>query len=102
MGERAKGEKAHAPFEDCSTCHRPHAGPQPKLLTEPVQQLCAGCHDAKAATFQKAHVAIDPARINCVSCHTPHTSKSAKLFKKNEHPPFAARQCDGCHVTGKN
>jgi hypothetical protein len=40
--------------------------------------------------------------VNCVSCHTPHTSKNVKLFKKNEHPPFAARQCDACHATGKN
>jgi len=45
---------------------------------------------------------MDPARLACVGCHTPHTAKTDKLFKKNVHPPFAAKQCDGCHVTGKD
>jgi predicted CXXCH cytochrome family protein len=101
MGLRAKDEKAHAPFEGCLDCHKPHAAPQPQLLGEPAGKLCEQCHEGKDAGFQKGHLAIDPAKMTCTSCHTPHTSKSAKLFKKNVHPPFAAKQCDACHAGGK-
>ncbi|HET8734530.1 MAG TPA: cytochrome c3 family protein, partial [Anaeromyxobacteraceae bacterium] len=94
-------DKVHAPYEGCDSCHKPHASAQPRLLAEPVRQLCEGCHDTKSEGARKAHLAIDPAKMDCVSCHTPHVSKSDKMFKKNVHPPFAARQCDACHQAEK-
>ena len=50
--------------------------------------------------FTTAHLGIDPKVVRCVSCHDPHASKDAKLFKANQHAPFAARQCDACHLVG--
>jgi hypothetical protein len=36
--------------------------------------------------------------MNCVGCHSPHTSKDPKLFKEQVHAPFAGRSCEECHV----
>ena len=57
--------------------------------------------DAKAGKFSKAHLGVDPGSIDCVSCHSPHSSKDPAMFRRTVHPPFAARQCDACHLPEK-
>jgi len=101
LKERIATEKAHPPVDDCLTCHAPHHSAQPKLATQPLGELCGNCHDAKEKGFQKAHLAIEPAAIDCMSCHDPHASKDPKFFKAKVHAPFAARECEACHVTEK-
>jgi predicted CXXCH cytochrome family protein len=66
----------------------------------PLSELCGQCHDASDKGFSTAHLGIDAKAVHCVSCHDPHASKDAKLFKATQHPPFAARQCDACHLVG--
>ncbi len=44
---------------------------------------------------------LAPGTIHCMSCHEPHASKDPKFFKASVHPPFAARDCDTCHVVPK-
>jgi predicted CXXCH cytochrome family protein len=101
MKDRLAKEKAHPPVEDCLACHRPHASREVKLAAQPVSELCGQCHDDKAPSFGAAHLGIDARSVNCVSCHDPHASKDPKLFKATVHPPFAARQCDACHLADK-
>jgi predicted CXXCH cytochrome family protein len=95
--DRMAAGKMHPPADDCLTCHQPHTSAEPKLVGQPVRELCWQCHDAKDAAFGTAHLGIDPQTLTCMKCHDPHASKDAKLFKSVLHPPFAARQCDACH-----
>ena len=39
----------HPPVKDgmCTTCHNPHDSAEPKLLTQPVKDLCTSCHPDK-------------------------------------------------------
>jgi predicted CXXCH cytochrome family protein len=98
---RQEKEKSHRPAQrDCGKCHGPHASSNRFLLDQPLQALCGECHDLKGAPFTKAHLGISPTAMSCTSCHDPHTSKDPKFFKENVHPPFAARSCDECHITG--
>jgi predicted CXXCH cytochrome family protein len=101
LKDKLTSEKAHQPADDCLTCHKPHASTEARLVTQPVNDLCGQCHDAKAKEFGVAHLSIDPARINCISCHNPHASKDPKFLKANLHAPFAARECDACHLAEK-
>ena len=54
-----------------------------------------------AAQGCEAHLGLDAGVIHCMSCHDPHASKDPKFFKAQIHPPFAARDCDSCHVVSK-
>ena len=101
IGERMKTETVHPPAaRDCVRCHAPHSAAEKTLLARPPQKLCGDCHDLKGAAFTTAHLGIDPAAMHCVACHAPHSSKDPKLFREQQHPPFAARACDECHVVG--
>jgi predicted CXXCH cytochrome family protein len=93
-------QKVHSPANDCLTCHRPHSGSQAHLADQVTGEMCAQCHDVADKAFVAGHLGIDPKRIECTSCHTPHASKDPKLFKKVVHAPFAGRSCDACHTAG--
>jgi len=93
----------HTPLEqgECSGCHKPHAAEEKPLLAQPLQPLCGECHEPDSASFNKAHISINAADINCVNCHEPHSSKDPKFFKEILHAPFAAKTCDPCHIVEK-
>ena len=93
--------KTHSPAENCLTCHAPHHSAQARLAVQPLHEMCSQCHELGDKAFTTAHLGIAPKDINCVSCHDPHASQDPMLFKKTVHAPFAARQCDACHVTDK-
>ena len=40
---------AHSPVKNgmCTTCHSAHASDEPKLLTQPLKDLCLSCHPDK-------------------------------------------------------
>jgi predicted CXXCH cytochrome family protein len=101
MKDKLARQKAHQPTDDCLTCHRPHAAAEKHLLSQPIGTLCDQCHEGKGKAFGEAHLGIDARRIRCATCHDPHASKDPKFFRSVQHAPFAARQCDSCHVTGK-
>jgi predicted CXXCH cytochrome family protein len=91
--------KTHAPAAaDCLRCHKPHASAENRLMTQPVRVLCAECHDVKAAAFGDAHLQIDPGIIRCERCHDAHAAKDPSFLKSNAHPPFAAKECQDCHL----
>jgi predicted CXXCH cytochrome family protein len=93
---------AHPPAQrDCLRCHQPHVSQETTLLSQSIPALCSDCHDLKGKEFAKDHMNINAAAMNCRTCHDPHGSKDPKLFKDVEHPPFAARSCDDCHIGEK-
>jgi DmsE family decaheme c-type cytochrome len=72
--ERCHVEKAgpfvfpHPPMsvDGCTTCHRPHGSPNPKLLTRSdVTQLCLECH----SDTPRFHNLSVPKYRNCQTCH---------------------------------
>jgi predicted CXXCH cytochrome family protein len=93
----------HAPsaLQTCLRCHKPHLSAEAGLIVQPLQTLCAECHDYKTDSFNKAHIYIDAAVMDCNKCHDPHTSKGPKFFKDTVHKPFNAESCGECHMTGK-
>jgi len=92
-------EHPHPPAAaDCLRCHRPHDAEVRHLLVKTMQPLCGECHDAKSASFSKAHIGIDAAVMDCMKCHDPHASNDPKFLQPQVHPPFAGRSCDDCHV----
>ncbi|UCB53217.1 MAG: hypothetical protein JSV10_03825 [Candidatus Zixiibacteriota bacterium] len=65
--------------EGCIFCHHAHGSPNPRLLKQPVKQLCLQCHFVPK--HQTAHGGIWGKR-NCMECHVDiHGSyTSERLF----------------------
>lgn len=80
------GTVVHGPVAagDCAACHNPHAAEQAGLLRDPVPALCWRCHD-KAQT-DGAGVSLPPTKLLFESSEAQH------------HPPFAAGDCNDCHL----
>ncbi|MBI5665735.1 MAG: hypothetical protein HZC49_11730, partial [Nitrospirae bacterium] len=93
----------HAPsaLETCLRCHKPHLSAEAGLISQPLQTLCAECHDYKTDKFNKAHINIDATIMDCNKCHDPHTSKTPQFFKDTVHTPFKAGTCGECHTSDK-
>ncbi|MEO8662479.1 MAG: DmsE family decaheme c-type cytochrome [Bryobacteraceae bacterium] len=89
----------------------------PKRFPE-VNQLCASCHPATWAEFQRPHShPITQNAMSCVDCHNPHgswTKRSMQSFSSNEpgcfkchadkrgpftfeHAPVRLEGCSTCH-----
>jgi predicted CXXCH cytochrome family protein len=98
---RMDKDKVHSPASDCMNCHKPHGSKEARLQVAATSELCGQCHDFKEKGFTAKHIGIDPKVIECMGCHDPHASKDPKFFKAKMHPPFAARECDTCHVAPK-
>jgi predicted CXXCH cytochrome family protein len=86
-------------FEDCTTCHEPHGSNNTNLLIDSdVMGMCMGCHDdAKETHFHPmGEGTIDPRtrqNVNCVSCHTPHSSEFEALLTADKN----RKLCVTCH-----
>lgn len=94
----------------CTSCHNPHSSDNGSILTSPVSELCAMCHDKQASG---RHVMVkfgtgddhpvkgktDPSRtgkeLSCTSCHNPHSSEMKTLFTNEKQPD---NLCEMCHV----
>ena len=77
-GEKRKSEGwNHASINvgDCQACHLGgHESPQPKLLREPIADLCHFCHHEGEVKEMSLHT-IKALRIDaddCTVCHDPH------------------------------
>jgi predicted CXXCH cytochrome family protein len=100
--EKMDRERAHDPAEeDCMNCHAPHLSAQTRLLSEPLHDLCEGCHDLEDEAFQESHIYIQASVMNCTKCHAPHASKDRDFFKEKMHKPFVERSCEECHVVSQ-
>lgn len=75
----------------CASCHNPHGGEGPKMLTNhSVNGLCYTCHAEKRGPYLWDH---PPVRENCLNCHSPHGSNNAKLLTARAH-----MVCQQCHI----
>jgi predicted CXXCH cytochrome family protein len=90
----------HPPaFEDCGTCHQPHASQNKQLLENPnITELCTTCHEDAVKTHfhPMGDKATDPRTrqpLNCVGCHTPHSSEYAPLLIADKN----RKLCVLCH-----
>lgn len=117
-GEFGK-KNVHMPVAggECLTCHKPHASENIALLTKEPIKVCLECH---ADVRKKPHAVTgfamtghsigllrrgdkefkdDPARkgkkFYCGSCHNPHSSDYAKLYRYKANAPFDL--CTYCH-----
>lgn len=102
----------HSPVAggECTTCHNPHSSDNAKNLEAPPAELCTMCHGDEAG---EGHVLTglglgdkhplvgkpDPSQegkeLSCISCHTPHSSDHASLFKHDSAK--AENLCMKCH-----
>ena len=95
---RAKSQRSshHPIFEgkmSCVSCHNPHDGTNPKMVTaNSVNEKCYECHAEKRGPFLHEHA---PVRENCLSCHDPHGSNHDKLLQAKQ--PYL---CQRCHFGG--
>lgn len=105
----------------CTACHAIHAnGPLGLVARKPaaVNELCAGCHPAVWAQFQKPYThRLAQNAMSCVDCHNPHGSfrpgmmqftsaNEPGCFKCHaevrgpftfEHAPVRFEGCGTCH-----
>jgi len=108
---------------DCIACHRPHAGPNKKLLIAPTEkgELCFKCHQDRKDGFNRKHI-HPPVAKDCGNCHDPHSSeyryqlvsdtktlcknchgkRDSGVYKdiasaKTKHPPVDNGRCTDCH-----
>jgi DmsE family decaheme c-type cytochrome len=97
---RAKSMRAsHHPVIEgvmgCASCHDPHDGTRPKMLTaESVNEKCLQCHTEKRGPFLWEHA---PARESCVLCHDPHGSNHDNLLVAKQ--PYL---CQRCHLNTRH
>jgi len=101
----------HAPVATgaCTDCHAPHARNNPKLLLRRGPLLCRKCHPR---VEKRPHAVVgfrgrghplrgkkDPLRegkpFECLSCHLPHASDWARLFRYKAESSFDL--CLHCH-----
>ena len=102
----------------CVSCHTGHGGSMPKLLAQPLLDLCLSCHD-RPLEMPDGQKLMDMAtllrdnpdhhgpvrRADCVACHDPHAAPNFRLLGK-EYPklfyaPFDLKNydlCFTCHV----
>jgi len=49
-------------------------------------------------SFRSAHSGYPVQDVACQTCHNPHASQEAGLFRSARHPPFVDGQCTDCHA----
>jgi len=99
----------HAAAYSCEDCHLPHGqtNGNPRRLIDLPNALCANCHDSvHAGTVVQYHPTegdADPLYpkkpFNCISCHNPHSSSMAVMFRYDYKAatPYRGTLCSVCH-----
>ncbi|MBI4378600.1 MAG: DmsE family decaheme c-type cytochrome [Nitrospinae bacterium] len=87
-------KQSHHPIKEgkvkCADCHNPHGTlSHGMIVAENVNQLCYKCHADKRGPFVWEH---PPVEENCLICHSPHGSKTAKMMKEK-----IPNICEDCH-----
>ena len=90
----------------CTSCHTMHHSNRRDLVANggtlvarkahEINQLCAGCHPAVWAAFQRPYAhRLPQGAMSCTNCHNPHGS-----FLMNQIRTFAANEpsCVSCHT----
>jgi len=102
----------HGPAEagHCNLCHDPHASSYPSWTRKQSWQLCTTCHAEKRTGVHLIAGFVhgvshptdnwpDPSRpgkrLNCASCHSPHSSQIKELMALDVRNKFEI--CTYCH-----
>ncbi|MCM2277346.1 MAG: cytochrome c3 family protein [Oligoflexia bacterium] len=104
------GMNIHSAMESgCQSCHNAHGAKNDKLLIQGLNDLCFKCHEQEDYTDhpRAGHPIggrpdpVHPERpMSCISCHKPHYSKNANLFRYNfrqGETPYDGTICSVCH-----
>lgn len=66
----------------CLFCHHHHGSRHPKMLLEPLEDICFRCHDGADLTEGPHHAMLDG--MACVECHNPHGGDDRFFLKRSE------------------
>ncbi len=99
--DRSPFQKAHVhkPVKEgrCTSCHKAHSSPNDLLLTQISPKLCIKCHplNQKLVSRHLPNIIMD--RVDCLLCHSPHSSTRDNLIYSLLHDPYAKNNCVACH-----
>ena len=102
--ETSPGKKAdytHAPVAmgQCTTCHDVHGSTDRRMVIDKVEKTCETCHKSTDDKLTAAHMGYPVAGSACATCHDVHShDKKSHLLRKDQHGPFAKRNCSLCHT----
>lgn len=88
----------HIPFKEgnCSSCHEPHASTQENLMDSSAIALCVKCHSPRCKSGDIS-ITFTTQNMDCISCHSGHSSNFSGLLGPYGHSDFLERNCDKCH-----
>ncbi len=93
----ASAKHKHSVFEvtdTCTTCHSPHATPNPRQLVAPVVTLCETCHTERAEERTKMKFLHRPVfQAGCTVCHLPHAAENPANLRAG-----VEELCLNCHA----
>ncbi len=91
-----QGKHPHGPYAagECSACHQPHESNNAHLLRGgDAAEHCFTCHTDTKYVIANAPFVHDPAKQDCTTCHSAHTSDVEFHLKK----PIE-QLCLDCHT----
>ncbi|WP_242343963.1 cytochrome c3 family protein [Anaeromyxobacter terrae] len=97
-----KTKSVHTALRDgsCLDCHAAHASDHAGLLKAPREELCFGCHDAKALLPKSVrHAPVAEGR--CLECHDPHGSDRPNALRAAQDRAACLRCHDVRAPSGK-
>jgi DmsE family decaheme c-type cytochrome len=78
----------------CSSCHVIHDAKATPLLRSADSVLCAACHPAQKAQFQKPYAhRLEVGGLTCISCHNPHGGRDQKSLRETSSGEVACFEC---------
>lgn len=109
LADELDNEYLHRPFRDgyCTECHDPHSTNNRWMLIKNSENVCLTCHEKEGTLKTHRHPynvkpkkplrvdlqLTDRGRLECISCHNPHSAKIEHLLKVS-----GEYSCVGCHV----
>lgn len=89
----------HQPVKEgrCTFCHEAHSSSNALLLTQSSHELCLKCHTLTKKLVSRHAPNILMERVDCLLCHSPHSSTRDNLIYSLLHDPYAKNNCKACH-----
>jgi predicted CXXCH cytochrome family protein len=89
----AEKDRLHGPEATgtCVLCHQTHD----LLNLATATSSCVECHEQE--NMKEGHTGLNMSFDTCTMCHRLHDSDESFFLYKNQHLPFAIRDCNACH-----
>jgi len=97
LKEQIKKSHIHPPFKDnkCVLCHGAHISSEFQLRSNP-DKLCKNCHKVNCKVGNIS-ISFATENMNCLDCHTGHSSEVKGLLGPYGHKAFLEKRCEDCH-----